>query len=81
MQFSEFGLTDDRKALCQSVRDLCARFPETYWRGLEKTSAYPTDFIKALTDGGFLAAMIPEEFGGLGMGVRSPRPVAVFPCH
>ena len=69
MQFSEFGVSDDQKALCQSVRDLCARFPETYWRGLEKTSAYPTDFINALTEGGFLAAMIPEEFGGLGMGV------------
>ena len=69
MQFSEFGVSDDQKALCQSVRDLCARFPETYWRGLEKTSAYPTEFIKALTEGGFLAAMIPEEYGGLGMGV------------
>ncbi len=69
MQFSEFGVSEDQKALCQSVRDLCARFPETYWRGLEKTSAYPTDFVRALTEGGFLAAMIPEEYWGLGMGV------------
>ena len=69
MQFSEFGVSEDQKALCQSVRDLCARFPETYWRELEKTSAYPTDFIHALTAGGFLAAMIPEQYGGLGMGV------------
>ena len=69
MHFSDYGLTSEQRALCQAVRDLCARFPETYWRDLDARTAYPTEFIDALTEGGYLASMIPEEFGGLGLGV------------
>lgn len=69
MQFNNHGMTDDQRALCQSVRDLCARYPETYWQDLDRRKAYPDAFIAALTEGGFLAAMIPEEYGGLGLGV------------
>jgi alkylation response protein AidB-like acyl-CoA dehydrogenase len=69
MQFSDYGLNSDQKALCQSVRDLCARYPETYWRETDAEGAYPEAFIQALTDGGFLAALIPEQYGGLGLGV------------
>jgi acyl-CoA dehydrogenase len=69
MQFSEYGLSEDQKALCVSVRALCAKYGETYWRELEKTNAYPDAFVKDLTDGGFLSAMIPEQYGGLGLGV------------
>jgi acyl-CoA dehydrogenase len=69
MQFSDYGLTEDQKALCRSVRELCTKYPETYWRELDKAEKYPDAFVKALTDGGFLAAMIPEQFGGMGLGV------------
>lgn len=69
MHFSDYGLTSEQRALCQAVRDLCARFPETYWRDLDARTAYPTEFIDALTEGGYLASMIPEEFGGMGLGV------------
>jgi alkylation response protein AidB-like acyl-CoA dehydrogenase len=69
MQFSDYGLNSDQKALCQSVRDLCACYPETYWRETDAEGAYPEAFIQALTDGGFLAALIPEQYGGLGLGV------------
>ncbi|MDH4247067.1 MAG: acyl-CoA/acyl-ACP dehydrogenase [Deltaproteobacteria bacterium] len=69
MQFSEHGLSEEQRALTRSVRALCARFPETYWRELDERRAYPDEFIQALTAGGYLAAMIPEEFGGLGLGV------------
>lgn len=69
MQFSDHGQTDDQKALCRSVRELCARFPETYWRELDAAGEYPDAFIKALTAGGYLAALIPEQYGGLGLGV------------
>jgi acyl-CoA dehydrogenase len=69
MQFSEYGLTEDQKALCRSVRDLCSRYPETYWRELDGKQEYPAAFVKELTDGGFLAAMIPEQYGGMGLGV------------
>ena len=49
------------------VRKLCARFPGEYWRRLDAARAYPTEFVQALTDAGYLAALIPEEFGGAGL--------------
>jgi alkylation response protein AidB-like acyl-CoA dehydrogenase len=51
----------------ESVRALCARFPGEYWRTLDRERAYPTEFVGALTDAGFLAALIPEEYGGSGL--------------
>jgi acyl-CoA dehydrogenase len=50
-----------------SVRALCGKFPGEYWRDLDRERAYPGEFVKALTDAGFLAALIPEEFGGSGL--------------
>jgi acyl-CoA dehydrogenase len=50
-----------------SVRALCGKFPGQYWRDLDRERAYPGEFVKALTDAGFLAALIPEEFGGSGL--------------
>ena len=52
------------------VRELCARFPAEYWRGLEP-DRYPTDFVTALTEQGWLAALIPEEYGGSGLGIAA----------
>src|SRR4051812_24607555 len=55
--------------LRRAVRDLCKAFPDTYWRELDARRAYPDEFVKALTDAGYLAALIPEEYGGSGLGV------------
>jgi alkylation response protein AidB-like acyl-CoA dehydrogenase len=52
----------------RSVRGICARFPDEYWRGLEP-DAYPEEFVRTLTEEGWLAALIPEEYGGAGLGV------------
>ena len=52
-----------------AVRDLCKAFPDSYWRDLDAQRAYPEAFVKALTAAGYLAALIPEEFGGSGLGV------------
>ncbi len=49
------------------VRQLCANFPGSYWRALDRDRAYPTEFVRALTDAGYLAALIPEEYGGSGL--------------
>src|ERR1041384_545305 len=46
-----------------AVRALCADFPGEYWRKLDRERAYPTEFVDALTKAGFLAALIPEEYG------------------
>ncbi len=51
----------------EAVRALCADFPGEYWRGLDRDRAYPEAFVAALTKAGFLAALIPEEYGGSGL--------------
>ena len=51
----------------EEVRKLCARFPGEYWRELDARRGYPTEFVKALTEAGYLGALIPEEFGGAGL--------------
>jgi len=52
-----------------AVRELCSRFPDTYWRELDAKEAYPEEFVKTLTEAGFLAALIPEDLGGSGLGI------------
>jgi len=52
-----------------AVRDLCSRFPGEYWRKLDEARAYPEEFVRALTDAGWLSALIPEEYGGAGLGI------------
>src|SRR5437667_1239637 len=58
---------DDLTQIRTSVRALCAGFPGEYWRGLDRERAYPGEFVAALTKAGFLAALIPDEYGGSGL--------------
>ncbi len=51
------------------LRTLCAEYPGAYWRQLDRDRAYPEAFVTALTEAGYLAALIPEEFGGSGLGM------------
>ncbi|WP_377805885.1 acyl-CoA dehydrogenase family protein [Azospirillum sp. A29] len=53
----------------ESVRRLCAGFPGEYWRKLDANRTYPTEFVQALTQAGFLSVLIPEEYGGSGLGL------------
>jgi len=62
-------LADQHSDLRSAVRELCRSFPDAYWRDLDAKRAYPAAFVKALTDAGYLAALIPEEFGGSGLGM------------
>jgi alkylation response protein AidB-like acyl-CoA dehydrogenase len=55
----------------EGVRALCEKFPGEYWRKLDRERAYPAEFVKALTDAGYLAALIPEEYGGSGLPMRA----------
>ena len=52
-----------------AVRDLCSRFSDAYWRDLDARSGYPDAFVRALTEAGYLGALIPEEYGGSGLGI------------
>jgi len=60
---------DELQEIVSSVTKLCNTFGEDYWRTLDKTDGYPTEFVNALTQAGFLTALIPEEYGGSGMGL------------
>src|SRR5262249_56282685 len=62
---------EDIAQIRDSVRALCARFPGEYWRVLDRERGYPKDFVAALTEAGFLAALIPEEYGGSGLSMTA----------
>jgi acyl-CoA dehydrogenase len=57
----------DFRDIRDEVRKLCAKFPGEYWRRLDREMAYPVEFVKALNDAGYLAALIPEAYGGAGL--------------
>jgi alkylation response protein AidB-like acyl-CoA dehydrogenase len=59
--------SEDIAEIRRAVRALCAEFPGEYWREKDRDRAYPAEFVDALTKAGFLAALIPEEFGGSGL--------------
>jgi acyl-CoA dehydrogenase len=59
--------TEPYEDLRQGVREVCARFPDSYWRELDAKREYPEEFVKAMTEAGYLGALIPEEYGGVGM--------------
>ncbi len=58
-------------AIRDGVRALCARFPGEYWRAKDRERAYPGEFVQALTEAGYLACLIPEEYGGSGLGITA----------
>ncbi|ARD47964.1 acyl-CoA dehydrogenase family protein [Sporosarcina sp. P33] len=60
---------DEIELIRKSVRTLCSKFPEDYWAKLDKNNDYPSEFIQALTDEGWLSVLIPEEYGGAGLGM------------
>ena len=62
---------EDYPDIRDSVRRVCADFPGVYWRKLEDAEAYPTEFVAALTQAGYLGALIPESYGGSGMPLRA----------
>jgi len=65
----DFRLTDEQRAIRQAVREIGRAFPDRYWRDLDRTGGYPAAFVQALTEAGWLAALIPEEYGGAGLGI------------
>jgi len=66
----DFSSSDELEQLRREIRDVCARFPGEYWRNLEPDT-YPDEFVGALTAGGWLGALIPQEYGGAGLDLAS----------
>jgi len=73
-------LGEDHAEIRDGVRRICADFPGAYWRDLDERSGYPTEFVRALTEAGYLAALIPEEYGGAGLPLRAAG-VILEECH
>ena len=64
-------MTDEYADIREQVQKLCAQFPGEYWRKLDAERAYPTEFVRALTEAGYLSVLIPEEYGGSGLGITA----------
>ena len=62
---------DEHQEIRAAVRQLCRQFPDAYFRRLDAQAAYPQEFVSALIEAGWLAAMIPEEYGGTGLGLSA----------
>jgi len=62
---------DVLESIGQSVQALCLNFPGSYWREKDRERSYPTEFVEALTQGGFLGCLIPTQYGGSGLGLRA----------
>ena len=60
----------DAKQIRESVATICQKYGEEYWRNLDKKKEYPTDFVKEMTTSGFLNILIPQEYGGAGLGLK-----------
>jgi acyl-CoA dehydrogenase len=66
---TETGFDHEHGDIREAIRALCARFPDAYFREIDQARGYPEAFVDALTKAGWLAAMIPEEYGGAGLGL------------
>ena len=64
-------MTDEYADIREQVQKLCAQFSGEYWRKLDTERAYPTEFVHALTEAGYLSVLIPEEYGGSGLGISA----------
>ena len=61
--------SDAYQEIRNAVRELCSRFSGEYFRELDAAQRYPEEFVRALTEAGWLAALIPQEYGGAGLGL------------
>ena len=66
----DFSVTEEQRAIRSAVRELCSHFGGDYWRETDGNRRYPDEFVKALTDAGWLAALIPTQYGGSGLGLQ-----------
>ncbi len=65
----EFRLSEEQEKIRRNVREVCEQYPDEYWRELDRERRYPEEFVRALTEARWLGALIPGEYGGLGLGV------------
>ena len=65
----DFNLTPEQQQIREEIKRVCKDFPDSYWREIDSKKEYPEAFVRKLSESGWLAALIPEEFGGTGLGI------------
>ena len=65
----DFNLTTEQQQIREEIKRICREFPDAYWRDIDKKKEYPEAFVRKLSELGWLAALIPEEYGGAGLGI------------
>ena len=65
----DFNLTPEQQQIREEIKKVCKDFPDSYWREVDSKKEYPEAFVRKLSELGWLAALIPEEFGGTGLGI------------
>ena len=65
----DFNLTPEQQQIREEIKRVCKDFPDSYWREVDRKKEYPEVFVRKLSELGWLAALIPEEFGGTGLGI------------
>src|SRR5918993_5603732 len=65
----DFNLTQEQAQIRDEIRKVCREFPDAYWREIDGKKEYPERFVRKLSELGWLAALIPEEYGGTGLGI------------
>jgi acyl-CoA dehydrogenase len=65
----DFNLTPEQQQIREEIKRVCRDFPDSYWREIDRKKEYPEAFVRKLSELGWLAALIPEEFGGTGLGI------------
>ena len=65
----DFNLTPEQQQIREEIKKVCRDFPDAYWREVDNKKEYPEAFVRKLSELGWLAALIPEEFGGTGLGI------------
>jgi len=68
-ELMDFNLTVEQQQIREEIKKVCKEFPDAYWREIDGKKAYPEVFVRKLSELGWLAALIPEEYGGTGLGI------------
>ena len=64
-----FELTDEQQSIQAAIQKICQQFDDAYWLARDTDGTFPEDFVKAITEGGWLGIAMPEAYGGAGLGV------------
>src|SRR5580700_3739659 len=72
---SELSKDETLEQIRMGIRALCSKYDEAYWRQSDQLKKYPEEFVSSLSQGGWLSMLIPESYGGLGMGITQAATV------